>query len=69
MGALPKNQTNANTPPVVREYDIGGKGYIVKSIFVGDKDVKSAILKLAEQKAIREMGFDNVGELKRNSIK
>lgn len=45
--------------PVVREYDIGGKDYIVKSIFVGDKDVKTALLNLAEKKAVREMGLDS----------
>ena len=45
-------------PPVVREYDIGGKGYIVKSIFVGDKDVKTTLLILAEKKAVKEMRLD-----------
>lgn len=43
---------------VVREYNIGGKSYVVKSIFVGDKDIKEAILTLAEKKALREMGLD-----------
>jgi len=46
------------TPPVVREYEIEGKNYIVKSVFVGDKDIQATILKLAEQKTLREMGFD-----------
>jgi hypothetical protein len=41
-------------------FDVGEKGYIVKSVFVGDKDIKSTILKLAEQKAIREMGLDSL---------
>ena len=45
--------------PNVRKYDIEGKGYIVKSVFIGDKDIKSIILKLAEQKAIKEMRLDN----------
>lgn len=42
--------------PVVREYDIGGKDYIVKSIFVGDKDVKTALLVLAEKKGDQRNG-------------
>ena len=45
-------------PPAVRRYDIGGKDYIVKSVFVGDKDVKTTLVKLAERKVIREMGLD-----------
>jgi len=44
--------------PVVREHKIEGKSYIVKSVFVGDKDIQAAILKLAEQKALREMGLN-----------
>jgi len=55
-----KKQIDTKTQKVVREYEIGGKDYIVISVFVGDKDVKSTILKLAEQKAIREMGLSNV---------
>ena len=43
---------------VVRKYGVGGRDYIVKSIFTGDTDIKAALLKLAEQKAIREMGLD-----------
>jgi hypothetical protein len=39
---------------------IGKKMFIVKSVFVGDKDVKSTLLKLAERKALREMGIDNL---------
>ena len=39
---------------------ISGKEYIVKSVFLGnrDRDIKSTILKLAERKTIREMGLD-----------
>ena len=37
---------------------ISGKEYIVKSVFLGGKDIKSTILKLAERKTIREMGLD-----------
>ena len=35
----------------------GGKTYLVKSVFVGNKDIKTSILKLAERKAIKEMGL------------
>ena len=31
MGAIPKKRTETTTPPVVREYDIGGTKYIVKA--------------------------------------
>ena len=45
-------------PPVMREHEIGGKKYIVKSVFVGNRDIQSSLLNLAERKAIREMGLD-----------
>lgn len=47
------NQTGGAT-----EKTIGDKKYIVKSVFVGEQDVKTTLLKLAERKAIREMGLD-----------
>ena len=34
-----------------------GKEYLVKSVFVGNKDIKTLILKLAENKAIQKMGL------------
>ena len=37
---------------------IDGKEYIVKSVFLGEKDVKTVILALAERKTMREMGID-----------
>jgi len=40
------------------EYNIGGKKYVVKSVFVGSKDIQTSLLNLAERKAIREMGMD-----------
>jgi tRNA A-37 threonylcarbamoyl transferase component Bud32 len=55
---LAKDSSAGASAPVVREYDISGRDYIVKSIFVGDKDVKATLLNLAEKKAIREMGLD-----------
>ena len=39
------------------EYTIGKNQYKVTSHFVGTKDVKDSILKLAEKKAIKEMGI------------
>jgi hypothetical protein len=53
-----KECTTSTTPPVVREHKLDGKNYIVKRDFVGDKDIKVAILKLAEKKAMKEMGLD-----------
>ena len=37
---------------------IGSREYVVKSVFLGGKDIKTTILKLAERKTIREMGLD-----------
>ena len=58
----PNNEakTGSDSAPitVVRKYGVGGRDYIVKSIITGDTDIKAALLKLAEQKAIREMGLD-----------
>ena len=56
--ATKKDVSIPTTPPVVREHKIEGKSYIVKSVFVGNKDIQTIILKLAEQKTIREMGLD-----------
>jgi len=42
----------------VREHSIGGKKYIVKSVFIGTKDIQTSLLNIAERKAIREMGLD-----------
>lgn len=54
-----KNCSQQKKPAIVRECDIGGTKYIVKSVFVGDQSIKTALLKLAERKAIKEMGLDN----------
>jgi hypothetical protein len=42
----------------ITEKIICGKRYVVRSVFIGDKDIKTTLLKLAEQKAIREMRLD-----------
>jgi len=57
--SLDDTMKNKALPYNVTEKTIGGKKYIVKSVFVGDKDIKSTILKLAERKVIKEMGLDN----------
>jgi hypothetical protein len=59
LNTIAKKRIKPVNAPVVREYDIGGNFYIVKSIFVGDKDVKTVLLKLAEKKAVREMGLED----------
>jgi hypothetical protein len=40
------------------EKDTDDRKYIVKSVFVGEQDIKTAILRLAERKAMKEMGLD-----------
>ena len=37
---------------------IGGKEYVIKSVFASDEDINATLLKLAERKAVREMGLD-----------
>jgi hypothetical protein len=51
------------------EKTIGGKTYIVKSVFVGDRDINSRILDLAERKTIKEMGLDTFTKIDGNSDK
>jgi len=50
----------------VREHIIGGKKYIVKSVFIGNKDIQATLINLAERKAIREMGLDILRHMGRN---
>jgi len=45
--------------PIMREHNIRGKKYVIKSVFIGNQDIKTTLLKLAERKAIREMGIDS----------
>lgn len=60
MGAMPKKQAETTTKKTdnVTEKTVGDKKYIVKSVFVGEQDIKTALLKLAERKTIKEMGID-----------
>ena len=60
MESMPEKLAYATLDPICRvtEKTIGDKQYIVKSVFIGERDVKTALLKLAEQRAIREMGLD-----------
>ena len=37
---------------------VDGKQYIVRPVFLGGQDVKSAVIKLAEHKTMQDMGFD-----------
>ena len=37
---------------------VDGKMFIVRPVFLGGQDVKSAIIKLAEHKTMQDMGFD-----------
>ena len=48
VGAMPKKQTDTMTPPVVREYDIGGTKYIVKATVKpgADEDAAAKVRRL-----------------------
>ena len=37
---------------------IDGKQFIVRPVFLGGQDAKTAVLKLAEYKTMQDMGFD-----------
>ena len=50
-----KNTTHKSEGVIYKTKD--GKEYLVKSVFVGKKDIKDSILKLAEHKTIKEMGL------------
>jgi len=60
MNAISKKRTDTTTNKTgdIAVKTIGDKKYIIKSVFVGEQDVKTTLLKLAERKAIREMGLD-----------
>jgi D-arabinose 1-dehydrogenase-like Zn-dependent alcohol dehydrogenase len=49
---------DTTTPHVTREHSIGGKSYIVKSVYIGTQDIQTSLLNLAERKAVREMGLE-----------
>jgi hypothetical protein len=48
-----------NTPPLVtiRNETISKRKYLVKSVYIGTRDIQDVILSLAEEKAFREMGL------------
>ena len=58
MNAAVKIWADTKTSHRVREYNIGGKKYIVKSVFIGKHDIQTSLLNLAERKTIREMRLD-----------
>jgi hypothetical protein len=58
MNAAVKNSAETKKSHATREHNIGGKKYIVKSVFIGKHDIQTSLLNLAERKAIREMGLD-----------
>jgi hypothetical protein len=54
------NKSEVETVYNVSRKTVGGKDYIVRSVYLGDKDIKAVILKMAERKAIKEMGLSEV---------
>lgn len=49
---------NTNELPAFTYKTKSGNKYVVKSVFVGDIDIQTAILKIAEKKALQEMGLN-----------
>ena len=37
---------------------VNNRMYLVKSVFVGDKDLKTLLIKIAEKKTVNEMGLN-----------
>ena len=60
----PTKLVNSRTPTTgshinsSREQTIGNKKYVVKSVFIGNQDIQTSLLNLAERKTVREMGLD-----------
>ena len=52
------NTKHFHSSTVSGEHVINGRKYIVKNVFVGTQDIQTAVLRLAEQKTLEEMGVD-----------
>lgn len=48
---------HGSAPTSMREYEIGGKKYIVTSHYAGEKEIDSTIRSIAINRAKREMGI------------
>ena len=46
-----------SAPTSTREYEIGGRKYIVTSHYAGDKDIGQVIYAIATDRAKRELGI------------
>lgn len=59
MSVIPIKQADIKTKQTnyVTEKIIGDKKYIVKSVFVGEQNIRTVLLKLAERKAVKEIGL------------
>jgi len=53
-----QQHTDTAKPHVTREFSIGGRSYVVKSVYIGTQDIRTSLLNLAERKAVREMGLE-----------
>lgn len=47
----------SSAPTSMREYEIGGKRYIVTSHYAGEKEIDGTIRSIAIDRAKREMGI------------
>ena len=48
---------HSSAPTSMREYEIGGKRYIVTSHYAGEKEIDSTIRSISIDRAKREMGI------------
>jgi hypothetical protein len=48
-----ENSTQENTTTMT----VNNKIYIVKSVFIGNKNIKDTLIKIAEKKSLEEMGL------------
>jgi hypothetical protein len=60
MSTQPENRTVYETNKsltTIKTRVVGGKEYIIRSVFIGTQDIQTAIQKLAEKKTVRDMGL------------
>ena len=55
MDSILSNQTRTITE--VAERTVNGNKYLVKSVFVNTDGIRNALLKIAEERALEEMGL------------
>jgi len=48
----------------IKTKNVSKDKFVVKSVYLGGKDIHTALINIAEKKAIREMGLDSISLIK-----